>query len=208
MIRQVEDSLPRRCLEEMLASFLVLPHPQNLIVATTTSDDKSCSNCPDLPLPLGSTVYVARLVEGLGDRIVDPNKKYFSSISVREGECALYVHGWNDTYIGKAPMSLSELRIVMDPVRRLHKLQKDTIPRSVRILIDDTVTVTKSKNQKAKYDFYDVEVEKQPTSASVSGTADDGFVSLFNETPVPLTSVNKDVEKKVSYNIHILIYIF
>jgi hypothetical protein len=149
--KQVDDQLPRRCLEETLAAFLVLPHPQNLIMAAPYVDDKSCSNCPDLPLPLGSTMYVARLVEALGDKLLDQNKKFFTSLSVRDGDGGSFVQGWNELYAnGKEPNLLSELRVLLHPVKRLYILQKDTIPRAVRILIDEMHSLTtKTKKQSA-----------------------------------------------------------
>lgn len=160
--KQVDDQLPRRCLEEVLAAFLVLPHPQNLIMAAPIVDDKSCSTCPDLPLPLGSTMYVARLVEALGDRIFDQNRKFFTALSVREGDSSSFVAGWNEVYAtGKEPFLLSEVRKLLAPVKRLHLLQKDAIPRSVRVLLDEFYNATGNSKSKQKYDAMDEDDPKR-----------------------------------------------
>lgn len=114
--RYVGESFDRRTVEEMIASFLILPHPQNMLIPSRFSS---------VDLPVDSLFFVSRLLESLGEYLSDGNNSLFCAISVRHDERFFAkVNTWVPVYpLGSAaPPNL--IQEWLAPAIRLYKCLK------------------------------------------------------------------------------------
>lgn len=107
----------RRVVEEVIAAFIVLPHPQNLIISQQSKSSVNLSY-----LPTDSLFYVFRLLEALGEHFLDNGTYEFVSMSIKnDPKYYNRIMDWVPVYLLGGPASNKQKRLWLASAIRLFK---------------------------------------------------------------------------------------
>jgi hypothetical protein len=168
--RQIKTDFNRKRHEEAIAAFLVVPTPQNLVLARNNPLDKASGN----ECATRCVLYSLRLLQSLGEYVIDANKQYFTALSLLD-EGMPGLSAWLPVYPSGRPADFYQKRAWVDPVCRLYKTSAriranrddaEGLSRSLIQLLNSQMPVKKA--------HVPVKVHASSATAEEEASSDDG----------------------------------